>query len=81
MPEFYTYCSGFGRLEAATEFTVKQWLASVQVQSKHNTSIECFWQWKHQGEGHSIHDAISIGNAEGLFNPNNVLDVYVFPTL
>jgi hypothetical protein len=68
------------RLEAAPEFTIEQWPASVQVQSKHNTPIEGFWRWKRQGEGHSIRESISVGNTEGLFNPNNKLHVYVFPT-
>jgi hypothetical protein len=78
MPEFPTYFNGLDRLEAAPEFTIEQWPASVQVQSKHNTPIEGFWRWKRQGEGHSIRESISIGNTEGLFNPNNELHVYVF---
>jgi hypothetical protein len=43
-------------------------LSSSGWQSKHNTPIEGFWWWKCQGEGHSIHKAIFIGKAEGLFN-------------
>jgi hypothetical protein len=35
MPEFPTYFNGLDRLEAAPEFTIEQWPASVQVQSKH----------------------------------------------
>src|ERR1700679_2229002 len=76
-PEFYTYCNGLDRLEAAPKFTVEQWPASVQVQSKRNTPIEGFWRWKRQGEGHSIRDAILVGKAEGLFNPNNEIHVCV----
>lgn len=68
------------RLEAAPEFTVERWPPSVQVQSKHNTPIEGFWRWKRQGEGHSIRESINTGKVEGLFNQNNDLHVYVFPT-
>jgi len=77
-PEFHTYLNGLHRLQAALEFTVEQWPASVQVQSKRNTPIEGFWQWKRQGEGHSIREAIFVGKAEGLFNPNNELHMCVF---
>jgi hypothetical protein len=69
---------GFNRLEAAPEYTIEQWPAAVQVQSKHNTPIEGFWRWKHQGEGHSIHDAIFVGKSEGLFNPDNELHMCIF---
>jgi hypothetical protein len=65
------------RLEAAPEFTIEEWPAAVQVQSKHNTPIEGFWRWKRQGEGHSIQDAIMIGKTDGLFNQNNELHMYV----
>jgi hypothetical protein len=58
-------------------YTLEEWPAAVQVQSKHNTPIEGFWRWKRQGEGHSIRDAILVGKAEGLFNPNNEIHVCV----
>ncbi|KAG1830987.1 hypothetical protein DFJ58DRAFT_614069, partial [Suillus subalutaceus] len=48
-------------LHAAPEFTLDQWPASRQVQSKHNTPIEGFWRWKRDGEGHSIRQAIFVG--------------------
>lgn len=77
--QLYTYYDGLDRFEAAPEFTVEQWPASVQVQSKRNTPIEGFWRWKRQGEGHSIRESIHIGKTEGIFNPNNELHMYVFP--
>lgn len=76
--EFHTYLNALDRLQAAPEFTVEEWPASVQVQSKRNTPIEGFWRWKRQGEGHSIREAIFVGKAEGLFNPNNKLHMCVF---
>ncbi|KAG1853953.1 hypothetical protein F4604DRAFT_1591403, partial [Suillus subluteus] len=48
-------------LHAAPEFTLDQWPASRQVQSKYNTPIEGFWRWKLDGEGHSIRQAIFVG--------------------
>jgi hypothetical protein len=66
------------RLEVAPEYTLEEWPAAVQVQSKHNTPIEGFWRWKCQGEGHSIREAIFIGKSEGLYNPNNELHQCVF---
>jgi len=47
------------------------------VQSKHNTPIEGFWWWKRQGEGHNIQDAVFVGKAGVLFNPNNEIRVCV----
>jgi len=44
--------------KAAPEFSVRQWPASVQVQSKRNTPIEGFWWWKRQGESHSVRESI-----------------------
>ena len=64
-------------VQAAPMYTLEEWPAAVQVQSKHNTPIEGFWRWKRQGEGHSIRDAILVGKAEGLFNPNNEIHVCV----
>ena len=58
-------------------YTLEEWPAAVQVQSKHNTPIEGFWRWKRQGEGHNIRDAILVGKSEGLFNPNNEIHVCV----
>jgi hypothetical protein len=75
-----THLDGLDRLEAAPEYTVEQWPASVQMPSKNNTPIEGFWRWKRQGEGHGIREAIFSGKAEGLFNPNNELHVCVFMT-
>ncbi|KAG2336727.1 hypothetical protein BDR05DRAFT_1005611 [Suillus weaverae] len=61
------------RLHAAPEFTLDQWPASKQVQSKHNTPIEGFWRWKRDGEGHSMRQTIFVGRDAGLFNSNNPL--------
>jgi len=66
------------RLKVAPEYTLEEWPAAVQVQSKHNTPIEGFWWWKCQGEGHSICEAIFIGKSKGLYNPNNELHQCVF---
>ena len=66
------------RLEVAPKYTLEEWPATVQVQSKHNTPIEGFWRWKRQGEGHSIHEVIFVGKSKGLYNPNNELHLCVF---
>lgn len=63
--------AGFKRLQC---LPLRSGPAAVQVQSKHNTPIEGFWWWK-RGEGHNIRDAILVGKAEGLFNPNNEIHV------
>ncbi|KZP10031.1 hypothetical protein FIBSPDRAFT_687622, partial [Athelia psychrophila] len=60
------------------ELTIEEFPAAVQVQSKHNTPIEGFWRWKRQGEGHSLRDAILVGKAQGIFNPNNELHINIF---
>lgn len=65
------------RLEAAPEYDLTRWPASVQVSSVRNTPIEGFWRWKRQGEGHSIKDSLLVGKTVGVYNPSDPLHVKV----
>jgi hypothetical protein len=62
-------------LEAAADFTLEEWPATIQMKSTRNTPIEGFWRWKRNGEGYSIREAILIGKNAGLFNQNNPMHV------
>ncbi|KAG1879844.1 hypothetical protein F4604DRAFT_1497415, partial [Suillus subluteus] len=63
------------------DYTLDKWPSSKQVQSKHNTPIEGFWHWKWDGKGHSICQAIFVGQDEGLYNSNNPLHECLWPPL
>ena len=78
MPKIYIYCDSFDKLEAVPGFIIKQWPASIQMQSKYNISIKGFWQWKCQDENYSIYEFIHIGKQRAFLTPTISFIYYIY---
>ncbi|KAJ6448259.1 hypothetical protein C8R45DRAFT_1046629 [Mycena sanguinolenta] len=74
----YNFQPHRNRDKAAPEFVPPQWPHSVEQSSTDNTSIEGFWHWLRDGEGHSVKMTLQQGAAMGIFLPHDAIHRQTF---